>query len=163
MRYTRIGFASYAIAAVLVVAVVGVAWTRSRSVASPVPSSSSAPTEPSATEPQESGEAAYQAECAGCHGDGERRRNIPALRGYAVELYASEGGREYLVDFMLTGRVRILEDGRVVYEEAHPGYPQLSDARIAAILNHMLTSWGNDLLPPAGRRPYGAPEIAARR
>jgi hypothetical protein len=62
----------------------------------------------------------------GCLREGEARgRSIPALRGLAVDLLTSEGGRDYLIDFMLTGRVRMIEDGRVTYEETHPSYGEL--------------------------------------
>lgn len=164
MRYTRIGFASYAIASVLLILVVGVAWARSRPVAetAAVPSEEPAPDAPPA--PQEAGEAAWQAECAGCHGAGVARgRSIPALRAHAVELFAAEGGRDYLVDFMLTGAVRYVEEGRIVLDETHPAYAELTDQRIAAILSYMLTSWGNEELLPDGARLYSAAEIAARR
>ena len=174
MRYTRIGTASYAIAAVLVVAVVAVAWARSRPASEPVgapPAEATPPTlatqqtpeAPVGVAAQEAGAAAYGAECAGCHREGEARgRSIPALRGLAADLFTSEGGRDYLIDFMLTGRVRTLEDGRATYDETHPSYAGLSDGSIAGILNHMLTSWGNEALLP-DRRPYTESEIAARR
>jgi mono/diheme cytochrome c family protein len=181
VRYTRIGMASYAIASVLVVVVVGVAWARSRVPASPAGSpaeaaqpagratapaagTQAAQAAPSTTAVQESGAAAYRSECGACHGEGEARgRSIPALRGFAVELFTSEGGREYLIDFMLDGRVRSVEGGRTVYVDGHPSYDALSDEAIAAVLEHMLVSWGNDELLPADRRPYAASEVAARR
>lgn len=168
MRYTGIGAASYAIAAVLVVAAVTVAWIRSRHA--PEDATPATPTLPEATgspvgvPSQESGDAAYRARCAGCHREGEARgRRIPALRGIAVDLFVSEGGRDYLIELMLTSRVRMTEDGRVTHDEAHPSYAELSDASIAGILNHVLTSWGNAALLPDDRRPYTAAEVAAHR
>jgi len=164
VRYTRIGLASYAVASVLVVAVVGVAWARSRAMPEPGRDQPSEASTPPVADAQESGAAAFQSECAACHGEGlARGRSIPALRGYAVELFTLEGGREYLIDFMLDGRVRSMEEGRVVYLDGHPSYAELSDAPIAAILDHILVSWGNDELLPAGRRAYTAAEVAARR
>jgi mono/diheme cytochrome c family protein len=166
VRYTKIGTASYAIAAGLVVAVVTVAWARSRPAAEPAAATPAerAPAVPGTLAAQESDAAAYRADCASCHREGEARgRSIPPLRGYVVELFTSEGGRDYLVDFMLTGRVRIIEEGRVMYDETHPSYGQLSDERIAGILNYMLTSWGNDALLPDDRRLYTGADIAAGR
>jgi len=64
---------------------------------------------------------------------------------------------------MLDGRVRFIEDGRTVYEETHPAYEQLSNEVVAAILNYMLVSWGNEELLPTGARLYTAAEVAARR
>jgi cytochrome c5 len=164
MRYTRIGFAAYAIAAVLVIVVVGVAWARSRSLPEPTSTAADEVASRPGAAPQESGAAAYQAECGGCHGAGEARgRGIPALRVHAVELLSSEAGRDYLIDFMLTGRVRSMQDGRASYDESHPSYAELTDGRIAAILNHMLASWGNEALLPAGARLYAPGDIASRR
>jgi len=172
MRYTRIGPLSYGIAAVLVATVVGVARARSGAPAAPGSTQPSGPSTAQTTPEDEGGvdvrqvvdSAAWQAECSGCHGAGEARgRSIPALRGLAVELFASEGGRDYLIDFMLDGRVRSVEDGQVVYAESHPSYESLPDSQIAGILNYVLNSWGNDALMPAERRLYGEADIAARR
>lgn len=190
MRYARVGVASWAIASVLVVVVVGVAWVRSQGAAAPdrgaaaaaaraadrapagaadrAPADAAAPVDPSPEAPaapsQEAGAAAYQAECAGCHRAGEARgRSIPALRGHAVALFTSDGGREYLIDLMLDGVVRFEEDGRTVYDETHPAYEQLSNEAVAGILNYMLVSWGNDELLPPEPRLYAAAEVAARR
>ena len=178
MRYTRVGVASYAIASVLVVTVLGVAWARSRAPAPPAPAqagtqagteaAAEAPSETAAPEPgpaaQESAAAAYEAECGSCHRDGEARgRSIPALRGLAVTLFTSRGGRAYLIDLMLDGGVRSIDNGQTVYAETHPSFEELSDARIAAILNHMLESWGNQELLPSEPALYTATAVAARR
>lgn len=64
---------------------------------------------------------------------------------------------------MLIGMVRVIVDGWVKYEETHPRYGGLSDERVAGILNHMLTSWGNEALLPDDRRLYTEAEIAVRR
>jgi mono/diheme cytochrome c family protein len=163
VRYTRIGHASYAIGAVLVVTAVGVAWARSRTAPEGPPSAvGAAATGP--TSAQDVGATVYDAECSGCHGTGEARGGgIPALRGGAVSLFSSEGGREYLIELLLDGRVRKAETGGIAYVESHPGYPRLSDAEVAAVLNHMLVSWGNDALLPRETTRYTATEVAARR
>jgi hypothetical protein len=46
---------------------------------------------------------------------------------------------------------------------AHPTYEELSDERLAAILNHMVTAWGNEELLGGDRARYGIDEIAAGR
>jgi mono/diheme cytochrome c family protein len=155
MRYTRIGLASYSIGAVLVATVVGVAWARSRVTA---PSGSAG--EPAA----DVGAAVYATECRACHGQGEARgRNLPALRGGVVGLFRSEGGRDYLVDLLLDGRVRRADGAQTTYVASHPAYARLSDAELAAVLNHMLSSWGNEALLPRETVRYSAAEVAARR
>ena len=177
MRYTRVGFASYAIAGVLLVTVLSVAWARSRASAAPgieaagatAPAAGvAAPRSPEpdglAPPPQEADAAAYEAECSGCHRSGEARgRAVPALRVHAVSLFTSEGGREYLIDLMLDGSVRFVEDGRTQYDDTHPAYEELSNETVASILNHMLVSWGNRELLPQDARLYTAAEVAARR
>ena len=162
MRYTRIGLASYAIGAVLVVTAVGVAWARRRPAPEGPPSAVGAAAS-GPTSAQDVGATVYDAECSGCHGPGEARRGIPALRGGAVSLFTAEGGREYLIELLLDGRVRRAETGGIAYVQSHPGYPRLSDAEVAAVLNHMLVSWGNDAFLPRETIRYTAAEVAARR
>lgn len=155
MRYTRVGLASYSIAAMLVVTVVGVAWARSRS---------SAPLDSGGDMTGALGADVYARECRGCHGTGEARgRSMPALRGRVVDLFASSGGRDYLIDLLLDGRVRRVESGEPTLVDSHPGYAHLSDVEVAAVLNHMLSSWGNDALLPERATLYVDDEVAARR
>jgi len=170
--------ASYSIAIVLLIAVVAVAWLRSRERAAPpsegatagaVPSETpAAETRPAGGEagppPASLGSDVYATQCRGCHGEGEARgRTLPALRGNVVTILGSEGGRAYLIDLLLDGRVRRVEGGETTYAPTHPDYAALSDAEVASVLNHMLTSWGNDALVPQNARPYTSDEIAARR
>jgi mono/diheme cytochrome c family protein len=162
MRYTRIGLASYLLGALLLVAALAVAWVRS-TASTPAPRVAPGVAETGA-ERRALGASVYAAECASCHGEGERRgRSIPPLRGFAVELFASAGGREYLIDLLLDGRVRRIEAGRVTFEPAHPDYGHLGDDEAAALLEHMMRSWGNEELLPADASPYAPAEIAARR
>lgn len=171
MRYTRIGMASYSIAAVLLAAVFAVAWLRSRERGAPTSegvTSETAETRPVGGEavppPASLGSDVYATQCRGCHGAGEARgRDVPALRGGAATIFASDGGREYLIDFLLDGRVRRVEGGETRYAPTHPDYAALSDAEVASVLNHMLASWGNDALVPADARPYTSADVAARR
>jgi cytochrome c5 len=162
MRYTRIGLASYLLGALLLAAALVVAWARSTASA-PAPGVAPGAAENGAAW-RALGASVYAAECASCHGEGERRgRSIPPLRGFAVELFASAGGREYLIDLLLDGRVRRIEGDRVSFEPAHPDYEHLADDEAAALLEHMLRSWGNAALLPADARPYAPAEVAARR
>jgi mono/diheme cytochrome c family protein len=162
MRYTRIGRASYLLGAMLLAAALVVAWARSSARATP--GGAEPGTAENGAARRALGASVYAAECASCHGEGERRgRSIPPLRGFTVELYAAEGGRDYLVDLMLDGRVRRAEAGEVRHEEAHPPYEHLDDDAIAALLDHLLRSWGNEALLPAPAAPYAPAEVAARR
>ena len=49
------------------------------------------------------------------------------------------------------------------YSNVMPAWAQLGDAELAAILDHLLTAWGNEALLPDGTAPYAVDEIAAAR
>jgi mono/diheme cytochrome c family protein len=164
MWNTQIALASWVVTALLLAAALGVAWMRSRPATPPPAEVTGAPPAPDGVPaPADAGADIYAAECRSCHGAGEPRRRIPPLRGLAVELFVSEGGREYLIDFLLQGHVRSVENGEVTYSLSHPPYDHLSDAAGAAVLNYMLTSWGNDALLPREARLYTPADVAARR
>lgn len=83
----------------------------------------------------------YVLSCAGCHKlDGTGSVRVPSLRGTA-RLLARSGGRDYLL--------------RV------PGAAQapLSDARLASLLNWVLTEFGGAAPAP----PFSAEEVAIAR
>jgi len=89
---------------------------------------------------------AYWLHCAGCHGLEGRGAppDVPTLVDVPGRIAALPGGREYLV--------------RV------PGVSQaaLSDERLAAVVNYMLTEFSADSLQ-AGFIPYTAAEIGRNR
>ncbi len=88
----------------------------------------------------------YILHCQGCHlADGSGVPNqVPSLRDQVGAFLRVEGGRAFLVQV--------------------PGVSSadLSDARLAAVLNWTLTEFGGDSVP-AGMPPYSADEIAAWR
>jgi len=88
----------------------------------------------------------YILHCRGCHGpDGAGAAGaVPSFRGEMARFLQVEGGREYLV--------------RV------PGTAQseLSDARIASLLNWMLYEFSPAQIPP-DFRPYTEEEVARLR
>jgi len=47
------------------------------------------------------------------------------------------------------------------YNGAMPAFGQLKDEDVAAVLNHISTSWGNKL--PAGQKAFTAAEVKAQR
>ncbi len=144
------------IAGMLLASALAFAWLRSR----PAPVRAEAAAPPPAAEVtgrlafdwRAIGAQTYQANCASCHSDGRGTRHVPPLSGHAVDMFQAEGGRAYLVDFLLYGL------------ERHPAYAdRLSDNQAAAVLNHMLTAWGNSDLLATNRRLYGPPEVAEHR
>ena len=89
----------------------------------------------------------YMTNCQGCHlpdGSGAASRGVPSLRAHMGRLLTVDGGREFLV--------------RV------PGaaMSDLDDARLAAVLNWMLTQFDPEGLPH-DFAPYEADEVAALR
>jgi cytochrome c5 len=159
MRYTRVGKGSWWIGVVLLGAALVFAVLRSQGRRGAEPQAQDA------FEWEVMGAQVYKEECESCHPQGEARRarGAPAVRGLAAELFASEGGREYLLHFLLTGEVRVQADGQPQLELRHPPFDELTDIEGAAVLNHMLTAWGNQALLPRDARLYAPEELAAAR
>lgn len=172
MRRIYLNEVVLAIAALLIAAAFGFAWLRKdpgQQLAGPAlrgPREQPPPAE-EAERPfawQLIGEQIYQARCASCHASGEGSRRVPPLHGGAVQLYLADGGRDYLIDFLLYGMVRRVEVNGTVRTARHPAYEnRLSDPEIAAVLNHTLTSWGNEALLPDPARLYLPEDIAEQR
>jgi cytochrome c553 len=95
----------------------------------------------------EATQADYMLGCQGCHladGRGFPAHGVPKLTGYMGNFLKVYGGREFLVQV--------------------PGSAQsnLSDARLAALLNWMLLTFSPNELP-ADFAPYSAAEVARLR
>lgn len=143
------------------------AWFRSTSL---VPT-----TQPEATEPTVSGgveefawkatgKQTYDKECAMCHGDGQATVRVPPLRGHVARLFETGEGRAYMVCFLLYGRDGSIEVENRSYRPGHPKYEgRLSDVQIAAVLNYVLMSWGNEALLSDEQRLYAQPDVVANR
>jgi mono/diheme cytochrome c family protein len=107
----------------------------------------------------------YATNCAACHqaeGTGLPGA-FPPLAGSLPALVALDGGRELLTHIVVHGMQGPVTVNGADYNGLMPGWPQLSDDEIAAVINHELTSWGNDALLPENFEPISATEIAASR
>lgn len=105
------------------------------------------------------------ANCAGCHqADGAGLPGVfPPLAAHAPALVAAEGGRAYLIDVLLYGlQGEIMVDG-AAYNGVMPGWAQLSDEQIAAVINHILSAWDNESLLPEDFVFVAPDEVAAQR
>lgn len=102
--------------------------------------------------------------CSGCHqpDGGGVEAAFPPLAGHLRTVLAAEGGRDYLVRVLLYGVQGPIEVEGTSYNGAMPAWPQLSDAEIAAVLNHELTAWEDDATN-ADFQPIGPDEVAAAR
>lgn len=104
----------------------------------------------------------YQ-QCQGCHQPtGAGIPGVfPPLAGHVPEILGAKGGRVWLIQVLLYGLSGEITVKGAKYNAVMPGYRQLSDADIAALLNHISTQWGNKL--PVGQKPFTAAEVKAQR
>jgi mono/diheme cytochrome c family protein len=103
-----------------------------------------APSDPS-FEWADLGRSVYNANCASCHGaEGAGIPGaFPPLAGHAVDLMNPDGGSILLIDTLLYGLQGPIEVDGASYNGAMPGWQQLDDAQVAAVINYIVTSWGN--------------------
>lgn len=114
-------------------------------------------------EPQADGAAVFDANCATCHGaDGAGVPGaFPPLVQHAADLAAAD--RDYPLLALLYGvNGEIVVDG-TSYDGAMPSWRQLSDAEIAAVLNHVTADWDEAGVLGDDVAPYAADEVAAGR
>jgi mono/diheme cytochrome c family protein len=87
----------------------------------------------------------YSQYCSSCHqptGLGVPGA-FPSLKGLD-QLAKTDEGRVYLIRAVLFGLQGPLKVGSATYNGLMPGFSQqLSDAQVAALLNHLLSSFGN--------------------
>lgn len=110
-----------------------------------------------------SGAGVYSANCAACHqatGKGVPGA-FPPLAAHVPDILAAQGGRAYLVNMVLYGLQGQIRVNGQNYSGAMPGFAQLSDAQLAAVLNHVSTSWGNKL--PTGQKAFTAADVKVAR
>jgi mono/diheme cytochrome c family protein len=106
------------------------------------------------------GAALYASNCAACHqaaGQGVPGA-FPPLAGHTHDLYEAE--RTYLLDVLLFGLQGQITVAGMPYNGMMPAWPQLSDAEIAALANHITVEWDGE---PAGFEAFTADEAAEQR
>lgn len=110
------------------------------------------------------GKVVYDTHCAACHQpDGAGALGLaPPLAGTLGKRMAVPEGRQYLAGIVIAGLAGKLESKGVIYEGIMPNWQQLSDAELAAVLNHVLTAFNAADLP-ADHRPIEAAALAAFR
>jgi mono/diheme cytochrome c family protein len=104
------------------------------------------------------------AQCAGCHqqnGQGIPGA-FPPLAGHVADILSKAGGREYLIKVLLWGLQGQIEVKGMKYNGAMPGFAQLKDEEIAAVLTHIATAWGDDK-KVKDFKPFTAAEVKALR
>jgi cytochrome c5 len=107
------------------------------------------------------GERTY-ASCTGCHqATGAGIPGVfPPVAGHSADLYAAEGGREYLIQVLLYGVQGPITVAGTTYNGLMPGWASFSDQQVAAVINHIVAGFGET---PEGFTPIEAREVAAER
>lgn len=122
----------------------------------------SAATSPTATTTPADGATVYQ-NCSACHqpqGTGLPGA-FPPLAGHVPQLLAAEGGRDYVVHVLLYGmQGPITVDGKN-YNGAMPSWAHLSDQELAAVIDYVSTSWGDEF--PSGQQSFTAADFETAR
>lgn len=160
MRHLLANLATYAIGAALIVGAALFAWMRSAQLEISDERTILARFDPQPEDRvvwRELGQISYVANCSNCHGrDGEGWDQYPPL-GHTAELFKASGGRDYLVDAHLYG----LTSDR--WRAPMPPMGHIRDAELAAILNYVLHSFGNEMQLQGDPTLYQPHDIEGRR
>ncbi len=110
---------------------------------------------------QADGQAIYAETCVACHqADGKGVADqFPPLAGNP-DLFLDRLFPVYVVLNGLEGELTV--DGRH-FQSAMPPFGHLSDASVAAVVNHVRQAWDNGALRPAGMADVDAAAVAAAR
>jgi mono/diheme cytochrome c family protein len=106
----------------------------------------------------------YDTYCSGCHQRSGRgiAGGFPPLAGHAPQVLAQKGNA-YMARLVLFGLTGAIEVEGTSYKGVMPSWSSLSDAEVAAVIDHVLTTWGNDQHLPKDFKPIVPSEIAAAR
>jgi len=102
--------------------------------------------------------------CSSCHApDGKSLATIaPPLAGHAVRMLQA-GGRSHLIRIVLNGMSGPIEVSGRRYDAIMTPLRYLKDQQVADVLNHVLTSWGNDRLLSPDFKPITPEEVSKER
>lgn len=103
--------------------------------------------------------------CVQCHrGNGTGMAGMyPPLVRHAPAIVLAD--RSYLIKVVLygvNGKIEI-EGQKIAYDGVMPSHYLLKDEEVAAVLNYVLMSWGNDKLLPKDFIPIRADEVKTQR
>jgi len=110
------------------------------------------------------GAAVFNTVCLACHqanAQGIPGAFPPLSDGHAAELYVAD--RDYPILVVLYGLQGPIEVAGLTYNSVMTPQLQLDDGEIAAVLNHVMTSFGNEAALPEDFAPYTVEDVAAQR
>jgi mono/diheme cytochrome c family protein len=159
MRHFLANIATYSIAIFLLIGAGVFAWVRSAQVTITTESAVLAQYQPeqgAIFRWHALGAGSYERNCMNCHlADGTGWDQYPGL-GHTGELYTAEGGRDFVIDLHLYG----LASPR--WRAPMPPMGHLRDVEMAAVINYVLSNFGNQ--QHVGDEELLRPEdVAARR
>lgn len=109
------------------------------------------------------GAGVYQ-RCFACHQATGRgiEGTFPPLAGHLPELVKADRNYPILVVlYGLDGEIQVR--GKTYDGDMPPFGGQLKDDEVSAVLNYILSSWGNDKMLPKGHKEYTPAEVTAQR
>ncbi len=114
---------------------------------------------------QDLGARVYGSYCSLCHQQNGQGvvGGFPPLADHAAEIFGQKNGRDYLIRTVLFGLEGMIVVKGNSFNGIMPSWAQLGDSEIAAALDHILTSWGNDKQLPRDFMAILPSEIAAAR
>lgn len=103
----------------------------------------------------------FNNQCIACHQTSGKgvAGEFPPLAGNR-DLFRS---REFPILVLLYGLQGEIEVEGARFNGIMPPFAHLSDAQIAAVINHVRQTWGNDRLRPAGMAPVQADDVKTAR
>lgn len=102
--------------------------------------------------------------CFACHQSTGRgvEGTFPPLAGHMPELVKAD--RNYPIMVVLYGLDGNIQVHGKAYDGDMPSFGgQLKDDEVSAVLNYILSSWGNDKMLPKGHKKYTPGEVKALR
>jgi cytochrome c5 len=160
MRHQLGSLATYVIAIMLMIGATVFAWTRSAQIAISTETAVVEQFRPASAhefEWVELGRQSYVRNCQHCHlPGGEGWDQYPGVT-HAARLFNAPGGREYLLDVHIYG----LTSNR--WRAPMPPMGHIPDVELAAVINHILTNFGNEQYLSPEAQLYLPRDVAARR
>ncbi len=103
--------------------------------------------------------------CIGCHKDTGLGvpGYAPPLAAHIPDVEKTPGGQTYLIQVLLYGLKGDIQVKGKRFNATIPAFADLTDEEAAAVLNRILTNWGNDKLLPKDHKAIAPGDVKAQR